>query len=532
VKKKCHKWLIKAGSSISGQLFIASLLGAIQVFAFAPFQQWWVLYPSFVGFFLLLNQVKIHHQKLFWVSFTFNISMFIATIHWIYVSMDLFGGMPSLVSASLIVLLCAYLSLFPSIALWLTYKIPTNSITIKLLLLLPSFWLMMDWFRGWFLTGFPWAYLGYSHIDTAYVGYAPILGVQGMTLAILLTCSSLTLLFLKQSQRLALGLISLLILTGYGLTKITYTTPQAAVKVALIQGNIDQNKKWQKKQLYPSLLKYLTLSDIEINRDKTSLESDMQTENELIIWPESAIAALEIDIQNFLQPLSQTLTLKNKTLLTGIINYDIEHNTYFNSIITLGKLPLGEGYSQQSPNRYHKHHLLPIGEFVPFENLLRPLAPYFNLPMSSFDRGNEVQQNIKTNQTSLVAAICYEIVFPELLRKNIHHDTGIIVTISNDAWFGDSIGPAQHLQIARMRSIEFARPLLRSTNTGISAIFDSKGKELGRLATFEEGVLRREIQPAYGKTPYQYLGQVPLFLFCLLTLILAFILIKKQHIKT
>jgi len=188
----------KMTSSLLGQLFIASLLGAIQVFAFAPFQQWWVLYPSFVGLFLLLKQVYLQQQKLFLVSFVFNLSMFIATIHWIYVSMDLFGGMPAFVSVALIVVLCAYLALFPSLALWLTFKIKSNSMVVKLLLILPSAWLIMDFLRGWVLTGFPWAYLGYSHIDTPFVGFAPILGVQGMTLAILLTCSALTLLVLKQ----------------------------------------------------------------------------------------------------------------------------------------------------------------------------------------------------------------------------------------------------------------------------------------------------------------------------------------------
>ena len=511
-------------SSLFGQLFIAALLGAIQVFAFAPFQQWWILYPSFVGLLLLLKQVHSQQQKLFLVSFVFNLSMFIATMHWIYVSMDLFGGMPAIVSAALIVILCAYLALFPSLALWITFRVKTNSIAIKLLLILPSLWLIMDFLRGWVLTGMPWAYLGYTHIETPFIGFAPVLGVQGVTLAIMLTSSALTLLVLKQSKTFALGLILMLTVSGFALKKLTFTQLQAPVKVALVQGNIDQHLKWEPSHLSPSLNKYVKLSGIQGDIEKSD---QVIHKNELIIWPESAIAALEVSMQPFLQSLSQALTLNNQSLITGVISYSAKKEQYFNSIIMLGDLPEGEGYSKVSPNRYQKHHLLPIGEFVPFEDLLRPLAPYFNLPMSSFHRGEEVQRNLQANGTTLASSLCYEIVFPELLRKNIHQDTGMILTISNDAWFGSSIGPDQHLQIARMRAIEFARPVLRSTNTGITAIYNTTGEEIGRLPTFEDAVLRKEVQPAFGETPYQRMGQTPLFVFCLLALISAFILVRK-----
>ena len=531
MKKYLSKLLNKTTSSLSAQLLTAAFLGAIQVFAFAPFQQWWVLYPSFIGIFLLLKKTQQQHKKLFLVSFVFNLSMFVATLHWIYVSMDLFGGMPLIISALLIVLLCAYLALFPSLALWLTYKIPTQSSVIRLLLIMPSVWLITDWLRGWVLTGFPWAYLGYSHADTVLVGFAPIVGVQGITLAILLICACLTLLILKKSQKLASLLILALVMSGYSLKQLTFTELQPAIKVALVQGNIDQNKKWEPNELYPSILKYLELSGIKNSKDNSGndlITAKKPAETELVIWPESAIAGLEVDMQRFLQSLSLKFTEENKALLTGIINYDVNNKDYYNSIIMLGKLPPGQGYSQTSPNRYAKHQLLPIGEFVPFEDLLRPLAPYFNLPMSSFQRGGAIQENLKFSNSTLAPALCYEIAFPELLRKNVHEKTGLIITLSNDAWFGDSIGPAQHLEIARMRAIELGRPLLRSTNNGITAIYDSLGNELGRLPSNTDAVLRRAVQPAYGQTPYQQVGQTPLFIFCLFSLISAFILIKRK----
>ncbi|MFQ3176077.1 MAG: apolipoprotein N-acyltransferase [Psychromonas sp.] len=519
-----------------GQLFVAFMLGALQVFAFAPFEQWWVIYPTFIGFFLLQKQLQKSTQAHFLVSFIFSISSLIATLCWIYVSMDLYGGMPKIVSALLIVLLCAYLAIYPSLALWASSRLLGVSDTQRYLLLIPVFWLISDWLRGYILTGFPWGYLGYSHADTPLVGFAPVLGVQGITLAIMVICGALTLLIQKQKIGLCLSVISALLISGFILQQQQYTTAQPELNVSLVQGNIDQHQKWEKEHLSPSLQKYLQLS-----------ETGLDDQSELIIWPESAIAALEVNVQPFLQPLSADLAAKNKTLMTGIIGYESKTDSYYNSIITLGKLPKQQlpnnqlskqhlteqaDYSLQSGNRYQKHHLLPIGEFVPFENLLRPLAPYFNLPMSSFQRGAQLQNNLQTEQVSIAAAICYEIAFPELLRKNVGEKTGVLLTVSNDAWFGNSIGPDQHLQIARMRAIEFARPLLRSTNNGVTAIFDSSGNEQGRLPINVAAVLSKKIQPAFGQTPYQYAGSYPLYLYCLLVLLGLFLSSRYKKTKS
>lgn len=497
------------------------MLGAIQVFAFAPFGQYWVLYPSFVGFFLLLQQVQKTTKRPFLISYIFNTAMFIATIHWVYVSMDLFGGMPLFVSVFLIILLAFYLATFSTIALWASTRVVNISETKRYLLVLPVFWLLSDWLRGWFLTGFPWGYLGYSHADTPLVNLAPILGVQGITLAIMIICGAITLIVQKQKIILNIALICGIFLFATILQNQQYTEPQPEITVSLVQGNIDQNKKWQPKELTPSLIKYIDLS-----------EEKLDQEPELIIWPESAIAALEIDMQGFLKPLSMNLAERNKTLITGIIDYRLETDQYHNTIIAIGKLPAGKGYSISNDNRYQKHQLLPIGEFVPFEEYLRPLAPYFNLPMSSFHRGGKIQPNLATPGTTLASALCYEIAFPELLRKNIHKDTGMLLTLSNDAWFGDSIGPHQHLEIARMRAIEFARPLLRSTNNGITAIFDSHGNELGRLPANTDAVLTRKVSPAFGTTPYQRHGSLPLYLYTLIILIgLSYHRLRTRHRK-
>ena len=497
--------LNKQTLSLLNQCIIAAFLGAIQVFAFAPFNQFWVVYTSFIGFFFLLKQVQKTNQRNFLISYLFSISMFITTIHWIYVSMDQFGGIPLVFSILIIVLFAGYLALYPALALWASTRFPKLSDPLRYLLVIPVFWLISDWLRGYILTGFPWGYLGYSHIDTPLIGFAPVLGGEGVTLSIMVICGALMLLATKQKIILNLVIICGLLIAGTVLQKVNYTTLQPAVKVTLVQGNIEQSKKWLPAHLAPSLIKYFNLSKIKNN--------DQQ---ELIIWPESAIAALELNMQKFLHSLSDQLTANNKTLISGIISYQPVGKKYYNSVITLGKQPDDQEYSLESKNRYQKHHLLPIGEFVPFEDLLRPLAPLFNLPMSSFHRGDEIQPNLQTRGTTLATALCYEIAYPEQLRKNVHEDTGMILTLSNDGWFGRSIGPAQHLQIARMRAIEFARPLLRSTNNGITAIFGPSGEIVGELPSNEAAVLTREVQPAFGKTPYQTYGSLPLYLYCLL----------------
>lgn len=500
-----------------GQLIVAFALGAMQVFAFSPFQHEWVIYPSFIGFYLLFEQVQKTTQRYFLVAFTFSFAFFIGTIHWVYVSMDLFGGMPIFVSVLLIILLCAYLALYPTLALWLSSRFLGLTKGLRYLLLIPVLWLISDWLRGYVLTGFPWSYLGYSHADTPLIGYAPVFGVQGVTLAIMIVCGALTLLLQKHRIALNVILVTAIMVTGYLLKQLQYTLPQPAQMVSLVQGNINQNDKWLPDQLYPSLFKYLDLS-----------ETGLDEQAELIIWPESAIAALELDMQKFLIPLSENLARQNKTLITGIIGYTLDNDEYHNTIIALGKSAQQNTYTLTGGNRYQKHQLLPIGEFVPFEDLLRPLAPYFNLPMSSFHRGDEIQTNLQTPQAQLASALCYEIAFPELLRKNINATTGMILTLSNDAWFGDSIGPDQHLQIARMRAIEFARPVLRVTNNGITAIFDSKGNELGRLPSNTAQVLSQQVRPALGKTPYQSYGSIPLYIYCCLALMAIFIYRKLK----
>lgn len=217
--------------------------------------------------------------------------------------------------------------------------------------------------------------------------------------------------------------------------------------------------------------------------------------------------------------------MNHSAIITGIIN-KTEAGEYYNSILVVGQTPYGD-YEMDLDERYHKHHLLPFGEFVPFGELLRPLAPFFNLPMSSFSRGAYVQPNIIANGMHLAPALCYEIIFGEQVRQNVTDDTDFLLTLSNDAWFGRSIGPLQHMEIARMRALELGLPLIRSTNNGVTAVTDHKGQIIAQIPQFETAVLRADVTPTDGTTWYREVGTWPLYVWVLACL--GFGLLRRRQ---
>lgn len=501
-------------SLINGEYWLCFILGLSLVFAYAPFSQWYLtlLIPA-----VILNRIQNkppkESAKLMGI---FAFGWFGSGISWIHVSIDQFGGLPLIVSIGLMLLLCFYLALFPALAAYLTARFSVNKQLN--LWLLPSFWLICEYLRSVVLTGFPWLSLGYSQIDSPLANFAPIIGEVGITAVIIFINVSVVKIVIAIKQKhytklkLPTAVIFSLSLLCAILTKVNWVTPNGAeTNVALVQGNIAQSIKWQPEQEWPTMLKYLDLT-------RTNYDAD------IIIWPESAIPAMEPTVQDYLTTVNRSALLNESAIITGIINYNFESKQYFNSLITLGKKQADDqiGYYYNHSNRYSKNHLLPIGEFVPFQEWLRPLAPFFNLPMSSFSRGAYVQQNLIANGLHLLPLLCFEIAFPQQLAANLTNETDLLLTVSNDAWFGHSHGPHQHMEIARMRALEFGRPLLRATNNGITAVVDHKGAFIARIPQFEEKVLKATVPLVSGKTPY---SQWPKLI--LLMMIIAPILIIK-----
>jgi apolipoprotein N-acyltransferase len=519
--------LTRLGSNLSNILrsnltnstnWLSLIAGLSLVLAYAPFSQWWLAIVAPAIWLAKINQLNVRMATK--QGFIFGLAWFSSGISWVHVSIDQFGGLPLLVSLLLMLLLCVYLALYPAVACYLSARFnPKRQFTLWLF---PAFWLIAETARGALLTGFPWLSLGYSQIDGPLAAFAPVIGETGITFVML--CLSICLVNIVCARQLKrhIALLTLILVAAAALNQISWLQlKQRVVKTALIQGNIKQEMKWVPEQEWPTMLKYL---------DLTQQNFDAQ----LIIWPENAVPEIEPAAQDYLSMVDKDASLNNTAIITGIINYNVVTKDYYNSLIVLGnkqqhkqeKQVRQQGdYFYGSSNRYYKNHLLPIGEFVPFQSLLRPLAPLFNLPQSSFSRGPYVQKNLVAAGLNIAPLICFEIAFPEQLAANFTDSTDILLTVSNDAWFGDSHGPHQHLEIARMRALEFGRPLLRSTNNGITAIVDHKGKVTGTIPQFEEAVLRADVQLVSGTTPYSYLAGVIRWL-------LPFLLLSGYYLST
>lgn len=469
-------------------LFGALLCGALGVLAFSPFDIWPLALVSLTGLFAFTHHCAPGAAAR--RGFAWSLGLYLPGLWWIHNSMTLFGGLPLPVAFVLVALLAAYLSAYTGLALWLAHRFVASP-RARLLWVLPVLLIGADWLRGWVLTGFPWLWAGYSQLDGPLAGLAPILGVQGISW--LLTFSAAVLWWAGANRRWrALAFTGVLWGLGVASQQLQWVSPTQPLRVALVQGNIEQSLKWIPGQLELSLQRYLDLTRPALNAD-------------VVIWPESALPASEQQLAPWLEQVDKLMFERGQSLITGLVSRPNDDHVY-NAVLGLGSGDYQPGQS----NRYYKQQLVPIGEFVPFGNLLRPLAPFFNLPMSSFSRGTNEQADLKAAGRDMSVAICYEVAFPGLVRDNLKPETDFLLTVSNDTWFGRSIGPWQHQQIARMRALELGRPMIRATNNGVTLVTDEKGRMTASLPQFEKGVLTADVIGMTGLTPYARFGSLPL----------------------
>lgn len=539
---------------------LAILAGASLPLAFAPFFIWplAIISPAILLFIIdkklsstLSNRNTIQSQKqsntlnnesrkgksssvvklgaLYWLGF------YLSGVSWIYVSIHVYGYTPAPIAAFLAFLFATGLALVNSLQTWIYYRINAHRYYI---VSFAASWVLMEWFRTWFLSGFPWLLNGYAFIDSPLASYAPIGGVYFLSF-ISMVCASL-LFFMSKGlinktvdKRLFVisGLSLVLIFGGASLLKhhnwVTVNFNQA-INFHLIQGNISQHDKWlpeKNEEILKTYHKMISHSLSHIGLQKK--EEEFNTEKtrhtpSVIVLPEAAMPTIQSNLDWFFKAIASDAKKINTTLISGIfyddVNYHINHQDIYNSVIAMGD---GKGL-------YHKQKLVPFGEYVPLETLIRGLIPFFDLPFSSFARGNYGQKGLYASNVHISPFICYEILYPELVRDH-GASSDILLTISNDAWFGNSTGPKQHFQMARMRALELGKYLVRTANTGTTAIVNHRGVVTNRLARNQQNTLIASAYTTSGYTPYAKWGSLPLIL--LSTTILLFCLGRKLFIK-
>ncbi|MCF2902211.1 apolipoprotein N-acyltransferase [Pseudoalteromonas sp. OFAV1] len=498
--------------------WLALIAGLFLTLSYAPYNLWYIAFLSLGILIYCINPQangKSAAKQSAKYGFIFGLGWFGAGISWVHVSIATFGGMPLIASISLMVLLCAYLALYPALAAWLTTRLAKGPYSF-ICLLLANF-AVTEYLRGTLLTGFPWLSFGYTQTDSPLNFLAPVIGEFGITLVCVLIAFSLFRLLGKDIKPL-IGSVTLLAGLYVIASNSALQYQDKTIKTVLVQGNIKQHLRFEPSEFWNTMSKYQDMTRLHWNAD-------------LIVWPEAAVPELEALSTQYLTGLDSAAAFNNTALITGIVDYQYDTRNIFNTLIVLGKKEQDDSeghYQYLGKNRYQKHQLLPIGEFVPFQELLRPIAPLFDLPMSSFTRGDEVQNNLQANGLHILPAICYEIAFADLVRGNYRSDSDILFTVSNDAWFGDSHGPHQHMQIARMRALELQRPLIRVTNNGISAVYDPITKSQLSMPQFKADVLEANITLIKGDSLYSQYGNWPVWIVViLLSAVAVFIRVKK-----
>ncbi|NDU92774.1 MAG: apolipoprotein N-acyltransferase, partial [Ferrovum sp.] len=403
-----------------------------------------------------------------------------------------------------ILLFAAVLALFPAAVGYLSSRFFAERPKTRWLLAVPAFWTLSEWTRSWFLTGFPWLSLGYAQTpEGPLTGYAPLLGVFGVTATTVLLAGLITTLVTARRDDhaiapVALGML-LLVGTGVGLRQISWTHALGdPISISLLQGNFPQDQKFQRASTALAVPRYTNLL--------------YNSNSRLVLMPESALPFFRQQMpEAYAEEIERYGYERDSDVLIGMFS-EPGRGRYYNSVFSFGHSP---------SQTYQKVHLVPFGEFIPFEEVLKPLVhAVLSIPLDSQQRGSPDQAPMRVAGQWVAVDICYEDAFGEEIIRALPRAT-LLANFTNDAWFGNSIGPEQHLQMAQTRALETGRQMLRVTNTGITALIDEKGRIVSRAPRGEIFSLNGMAQGFTGATPFVMMGNAGIVTLCLLALLLS-----------
>jgi apolipoprotein N-acyltransferase len=462
---------------------IACGAGALLACSFAPLN-WWPLAVLCPALLMWLWQGATPRVGA-WLGFWFNAGTFAAGTYWLYISIHIMGEAPLWVAIPLMAALVVIMGLYhAALGYFVTRWLPASGV-VRWFLGVPAAWLVIEWWRGWFLSGFSWLSLGYSQTDTWLASFAPIAGVYGISAMLLLSAGALTAAVCGTKTVRIAGAVLFVApwLAGGALRSVEWTQVSGPpVSVAIVQGNISQDQKWLDSNQDNILKLYRELTEKTLG-------------TQLIVWPESAVPDLANNQLPYIKTLYEETRAKNSALVFGVLRESDQGERYYNSVLAL----------DNKVSWYDKDHLVPFAEFFPVPDFVRSWLRLMSLPYADFTRGGANQPPLSAAGLELGATVCYEDAYGSAMLGVLRQATAL-VNVTNDAWFAHSTARYQHFQIARMRALEAGRYMIRAANNGVSGVIGPHGEVVALAPEFQAYVLHSSVTPRTGLPPYARVG--------------------------
>ena len=485
--------------------WVALAAGAACSLAFAPAELFPLAVVCPMVLFLLWEGAA--PRRAAFLGLAYGAGLYFSGTYWIYTAVHVFGKAPSWLALFLMAGLVAIMSAYYALVGWALARFVPQPSLRRWIVALPAAWVLMEWLRGWVLSGFPWLEVGYAHSDSPLAGFAPVGGVHLVTLASMVTAGAAVAAIRGTARDRATALVvaALVWTAGAALQGRAWTSPAGEeIPVAIVQGAVPQDLKWQDAHRDATLELYRRMTRSALG-------------TRLIVWPEAALPALAHEVGPYLAQLWEEAERSGSDLMLGLLRYDADNKRYYNGLLAL---------SGGEADWYYKRRLVPFGEFFPVPSFVRSWMRLMSLTYVDMTPGADDQPAVDAAGQKVGVTICYEDAYGSE-QLGVLREATLLVNVTNNAWFGDSTAPHQQLQMARFRALEAGRYLVRATSNGITAIIAPDGSVVKRAAQFVPEVLQGSVRPFSGLTPYAKTGNWPVLVAC--ALLLGAALVRRRH---